>query len=213
MDKERIWELDALRGVSILGMVVIHLLYDLRMLWNIDLLQGGLPGLLLSYGGIVFVLLSGLCVTLGSRTLRRGLTVLGAGVVITFVTMLFDKSMVIRFGVLHLLGSCMILWPLFRRLPPWALTGLGVGFVLLGGVVASVTVAADWLFPLGLHTAAFRSADYFPLFPYLGWFLLLPQPGWDVAPIRFLCRCGRNSLWIYLLHQPVLLALCALWRR
>jgi len=28
---KRIWELDALRGICILGMVVIHLLYDLNI--------------------------------------------------------------------------------------------------------------------------------------------------------------------------------------
>ena len=39
MSKQRIWELDALRGIAILGVIVIHLLFDLQFFLNIDLLQ------------------------------------------------------------------------------------------------------------------------------------------------------------------------------
>ena len=71
----------------------------------------------------------------------------------------------------------------------------------------------------------FSSSDYFPLLPYLGWFLLgaclgrllyserrslLPDFPAGAWPIRALRWCGVHSLWIYLLHQPVLYALVQL---
>lgn len=76
-----------------------------------------------------------------------------------------------------------------------------------------------FLFPLGLMAEGFVSSDYFPLAPNLGWFLLgmilgrtlykekrtlFPRVNSGSAPIRFLSWCGRNSLLIYLLHQPIL---------
>ena len=65
----------------------------------------------------------------------------------------------------------------------------------------------------------FYSADFFPLLPNVGWFLLgavlgrvlykekktlFPKVPAEAFPIRFLSWCGRQSLFIYLLHQPVL---------
>ena len=81
----------------------------------------------MQYGGVVFVVLSGICVTLGRRSLRRGLIVFGCAMAVTLVTEamvwlgLDSGSIVVRFGVLHLLGLCMLLWPLLRRLPTGAM--------------------------------------------------------------------------------------------
>lgn len=231
MGKERIWELDALRGVSILGVIVIHLLFDLQVLWGLNLLENRAVSFVMTYGGVIFVVLSGLCATLGSRSLRRGVVVLAAGLLITAVTWtmarlgLAGDSAVIRFGVLHLLGVCMILWPLFRRLPWWGLAALGAALAILGLWFGTFRVETAWLFPLGLRTPEFTSADYFPLFPHLGWFLLgsalgktlyrekrslLPRFPSRTAPVRFFRWCGRQSLWLYLLHQPVIFGLVAL---
>ena len=73
--------------------------------------------------------------------------------------------------------------------------------------------------PLGLPWKDFSSSDYFPLLPYLGFFLmgsalgrslyrnktsLLPKVNERNFIIRFLSLCGKQSLWIYLLHQPIL---------
>ena len=35
MTKQRIWELDALRGLCIIGMVVFHLVYDITVLYRL----------------------------------------------------------------------------------------------------------------------------------------------------------------------------------
>lgn len=226
MTKQRIWELDALRGLCILGMVVFHLIYDMTQLYR--LVSWQLPpfwNAVQLAGGVVFVVLSGLCVTLGSRALRRGAVVFGAGMLCTLVTAAMARfgtaasSVVIRFGVLHCLGLCMLLWPLLRRLPTWAIALFGVAILAAGWYFDTLTVEARWLFPLGLVYPGFSSGDYFPLAPYLGWFLLgtvlgrtlyrsrhslLPGINAEAALLRALCFCGRHSLFIYLLHQPVL---------
>ena len=227
----RIWELDALRGVCILCVILVHLLYDLSYFWGMSLHINPVLQFFQQYGGVVFVILSGVCVTLGHRSLRRGAVVFCCGMLISLVTFamiplgLADETVLIRFGVLHLLGVCMMLWPLFRKLPTWALAVLGAVFAGLGYWFNGLTVEAGWLFPLGLINTGFFSSDYWPLFPHLGWFLLgavlgrtlyrekrtlLPRFPREAAPVRFLRWCGRHSLWIYLLHQPVLYGLAAL---
>ena len=120
----------------------------------------------------------------------------------------------------------MMLYPLFKRLPPWALALLGVAFVALGVWFDTLTVSVWFLFPLGLKFDGFYSGDYFPLFPNLGWFLLgaflgktayrrrtslLPKVNADFFLLRFFRFCGGHSLWIYLLHQPVLTGLTLLY--
>ena len=113
---KRFWELDALRGICLLGMVGIHLLYDLNISLPLPL------QLLQDWGGCAFLLLSGICVTLGHHPIRRGLVVLGCGMICTLVTWgmyalkLADDGAAIWFGVLHCLGACMLLWPIFRKI-------------------------------------------------------------------------------------------------
>lgn len=229
--KRRIWELDAFRGVCILGMILVHFVYDLAELyalvdWDYPLLFS----LIKNWGGIFFILLSGVCATLGSRSLRRGVIVFGCGMLCTLVTLvmyllrLSDSSILIWFGILHCLGLCMVSWSLFRDLPTWALALTGSLLVVLGFLFRCLYVSTPLLFPLGLVTPEFSSSDYFPLLPNLGFFLLgavigrtayrekttlLPRVNAKQPVLRFLCWCGRQSLPIYLLHQPVLMAV--LW--
>lgn len=224
--KKRIWELDAVRGACILGVIVLHLLFDLKTLFGLKLLDHPVMQAVNGAVGISFVVLSGLCATLGSRPVRRGLQVFGCAMGITIVSWLMaelgalHRSLIIRFGVLHLLGICMVLWPLFKKLPAWLLGALGAALVLLGKWFELVTVEAVWLFPLGLTAPGFTSGDYFPLAPHLGWFFLgavlgrtlyrKKQSLFPKGKSGVLCWCGRHSLLLYLLHQPVIYGLLQL---
>lgn len=222
--KERIWELDAFRGLCILCVIIIHAVFDLRYFAGLNFQLHPIFQFVMDYGGVLFVILSGICVTLGSRSVKRGIIVLACGMVITGVTEamialeMADGSVRILFGVLHLLGACMLLYPLYKRLPVPVIAVLGAVIVILGYWFRTITVTSGWLFPLGLCAPGFSAGDYFPLFPHLGWFMLdtvlgrtvyrqrrslLPKFPADARPIRFLSACGRHSLWIYLLHQPV----------
>lgn len=228
----RIWELDALRGLCILAMAAVHLVYDLELY---GLARGMLsrPFLfLMDWGGVVFVLLSGCCATLSRNSLRRGFLVFGCGLLVSAVTVVlaltgFGEAVVVYFGVLHCLGTCMVLWSFLRKLPrPW-LTVLGIAAAAAGAWLRSRTFGFSWLIPLGFVPRGFVTADYFPLLPHLGFFLLgallgeilyprrkslLPGSHENAAPVRFLCLCGQNSLLIYLLHQPVITGLLWLLR-
>ena len=229
--KSRIWELDALRGVCILCVIVVHFLFDLSFFGGLDLTLPAWYVFLQEYGGAIFVVLSGVCVTLGSKSVRRGLIVFACGMLITAVTYgmyrlgMSGADVVVKFGVLHLLGVCMLVYPAFKKLPPAMLTVLGLVIAITGYAIRGIIVPQRWLFPLGLTYEGFTSSDYFPLFPQLGYFLigaaigktayrekrtLLPGSFQKTGIARFFCWCGRQSLFIYLLHQPIVYGLLEL---
>ena len=227
--KKRIWELDALRGLALLGMIGIHLIYDLVDLfgvWNWDQPQWYL--LFKNNYGALFLLISGISVTLGRHPVKRGLQVFLCGFLCTAATVgmyllgAAGKDIIIYYGVLHCLGTCMLLWPLFRKSSNGLLAFLALGMITLGLWLRTKGFSFPWLTVLGFCPYGFASSDFFPLFPNLGYFLLGALLGRRLygqkesrfpaehPPLPFLQWCGRHSLTIYLLHQPILAAVVAL---
>ena len=55
MQKKRIWELDAFRGLCVLGMVVVHLLYDLMNTYPLPgLRRSEFFAFVMLWGGVLF---------------------------------------------------------------------------------------------------------------------------------------------------------------
>jgi uncharacterized membrane protein len=120
----------------------------------------------------------------------------------------------------------MVLWDIFHRFSNLWLMIFGIIFCAIGFLLESHSIATTpWLVPFGFSYPGFSSADYFPLLPNLGFFLLgalsgrrlyahktsrFPQIDPRRFPIRFLCLCGTHSLSIYLIHQPLLTGVISL---
>ena len=131
------------------------------------------------------------------------------------------KGIIIYMGVLQCLGLCMMLWPLFRRCPDWALAALGLAMTITGWYLRTQAFPFWLLTPLGFAPYGFTSSDYFPLLPNFGYFLLGAVAGKrayagrkslfprETPPLGLFRWLGRHSLMIYLLHQPVLAAIVA----
>jgi uncharacterized membrane protein len=226
----RIWEIDFLRGLSILLVIGYHLLFDLGEFAGV----GKFLGFTTDLGTVawtiaqhffagLFVVLSGTSSTLTRSNLRRGLRLLGISFAVTAVTYVFDPSSAVWFGILQCLAVSMLLYGgVFARAGAaacgaWGAAVLGLG-VVLPAVKRALAVRFDWLLPLGLHSPSFSSFDYFPLIPWFGVFLLGAALGKTVyagrrsllpwrLPRTFVNAAGRYSLWIYLAHQPLIMGL------
>lgn len=140
----------------------------------------------------------------------------------------------IYFGILSCLGCCMSITGLFMPLINKAgskasFAGMAVCAVLflatyslsshelLFGLIKlpDSLFSSNLFMPFGFYASTFASADYFPLIPWLFLFLLgaflgkwakdgaFPA-GFYKSRSKFLQKVGKNSLWIYLLHQPAL---------
>lgn len=152
-------------------MIVWHFLFDLASVGLVPdlLMQSGVMELARYMIAGSFIAISGVCARLSKRPLRRGLIVLAAALLVSAVTYLIGAP--VYWGILHLLGVCMLLYAAARR--RWeALPGIyacGAAlliFALTFMLPIRVRVGVPFLFPLGLRTAAFASADYYPLLPW-----------------------------------------------
>ena len=233
--KPRYALLDELRGLALVSMMAYHAMWDLVYMFGVWAPWfWGLPALLWQQiTSWVFILLSGFCVGMGRRPIRRGLVVFAGGALVTAVTALFMPADLVLFGVLTFLGSAMMLTGLLRpaldRLPAWAgLVGSAALFVLTyevnngylgfgGWVIAELPGALyrDFLMTyLGFPGPGFYSTDYFSLLPWLflywvGYFLYRLAGQARLEGLRrSLCPplgwMGRHSLLLYLLHQPAI---------
>ncbi len=236
----RYWEVDALRGLAILLMVIYHFAFDLVWFGYARVaLTSGFWLICARTSAILFLLLVGVALVLDDarRATRgrarppyapyfiRGLKVLGWGLVISLVSWAVVGRPGILFGILHLIGlSILLAYPFLRRLSFSAAAGL---IVILVGVALNRMPAAHagWLW-LGWRPVALQQLDYFPLLPWFGVVLLgvaagqwaypggvrrWPLPEWGgCAIVRLLVGLGQRSLLIYLVHQPFFFALLTL---
>ncbi len=230
----RYWEIDAVRGIAIIMMVIYHLLFDLVYFGAVDIaVTSGFWRAFALTCACTFVFLVGLSLhisreraiqkgvegqALVQKFLMRGLFILALGCGITLVTWYAIGGGYILFGILHLIGLSICLAPLFFSLQKKNLiTGV---IVLALGLVVTGTVGPLWLAWLGIHPAGFYSLDYEPLIPWFGLVLLglgagaylypgghpLRQIQQPCPPVtNLLSAAGRHSLLIYIIHQPILI--------
>lgn len=228
----RIFFLDELRALALIGMIVYHAAYDLYAIFGVDFdfYSGGWDTLQMAVC-CTFIVIAGISARLTKSALKHGLVVFGCGMLMTIGTYFFMPSQIIRFGVLHFLGASMIIYHLFRRsvnkTPALlgavisisaylCLYGLPSGSIFFGKVAVPANLYfSKILAVIGLPGNGFRSADYFPLLPwfflflfgcFIGkWFRERKIPDFMLKKHSdFLCSIGSNTLAIYIVHQPVI---------
>ncbi len=228
----RRFEIDALRGLAVIGMIAYHFIYDLWAFGGVDidpfssdwrLFARVILCAFLVISGISDALVSARGMTASERWQRAGrraLRLAGAALLVTVATRLVLGDEYVRFGVLHLLTGAALVTPLFDRWPTTGIIAAGLSTIVLGiwmnGLSAAGINGDLLLLPLGLPPAGFVSVDYVPLLPWFGVVLF------GLALGRFLCRrplargaavvqpltwIGRHTLVIYLVHQPILLGI------
>ncbi|MBR3247360.1 MAG: DUF1624 domain-containing protein [Clostridiales bacterium] len=241
---ERAWELDFLRGIALLMMMFMHMSWDVRYEFGADVFSYLEEGWFWSFVHpvivVLFVGVSGICCTLSRSNVRRGLKLLGAALILTLVTFLITVfagiNCLIIFNVLHVLTCGVFLYALIAFIEKKTgananavnvIMGLiGLYIVICGCEIHYMDYSTDSLLflPLGFDIAgAPWMADYMPLFPWLGVFLIGCVVGRTcyrekktlfagrgkvmtaiARPVEFI---GRHSLIIYLVHQPLVYAI------
>lgn len=226
----RVAGVDLGRGLAVLAMVAYHLTWDLGYFHLVSGDPAGSPlGRFFAHSiAMSFLALVGISLVLAQRRANymqkfwRRLAYVGAGAAaISLVTFLIMPEDWIFFGILH----CIFISSLIGML----LNNRSVPMLVLLSVVALVLPEFDWppvfnapaFVWLGLGSELPRTNDFAPLFPSLSAVLAgmvlaklvvhPPEFANDNMPpavpsitMRFMNFCGRHSLAIYLLHQPLL---------
>lgn len=220
----RIYGLDTLRGVCVVLMSLFHLGYDLHFFsgmpqWVVFNPLMTIFQIASSWG---FILLAGLSSRLSRSNLRRGALVLLGGAAVSGITYLWGDF--VRFGILQFLGCAMVLYGLthrlWERLPKALAPVLYLALFIAAFLTLPRVMDVPHLYALGIITPGFRSADYYPLFPWFFWFLLgswlggfvkegRTPPALEGLRQRQLEFLGRHALAAYFIHQPVMIMLCA----
>jgi uncharacterized membrane protein len=230
---------DAARGVAIAMMVVYHLMYDLDYFGGYPIEStSGFWARFADATASAFLFLVGVSLAISyarasaghpgrslfGKYLLRGIRIFAYGMALTVVFLVFGMG-VVAFGILHLIGVSIILaYPLLR----YRFANLFLGLSLLAaGVymrIEGLSSQSPWLLPFGVVPENLVMPDYRPLLPWFGVVLLGVFAGNVVygggrrpalfagkapAVARPLLPLGRNSLLVYLIHQPILIALLA----
>ena len=164
---------------------------------------------------------------------KRGVKIFSIGLLISLATwVLFPKRFIV-FGILHFIGVAVILGYFFVKRSTLTLP-LGIVTIFLGWCLSGfgsewgwggARFDFPWLLWLGAVPRGFRTFDYYPLLPYFGFVLIgiylgnLLYPGCKrrfALPeisnrfVAAVCWLGRNSLKIYLTHQPLIVSILML---
>lgn len=187
-----------------------------------------------------FIFVAGISANYSRNNFKRGALYFFIGMMFTFVTSVVMPSETILFGVLHFIGIAAMIYGFIGRftekIPAW----LGVflfgllyfvtisiprGYIGFDGIfrmnLPEALYSSPNLFPLGFPDNGFSSADYFPIIPNLFLFLAGSSLGTlfksgrmakGMYMVRFsgLAFIGRHGIWIYILHQPVILLILEL---
>lgn len=182
---QRFWEIDSLRGIAIIMMVLFHLIFDLYFfgVYTFDV-HSGFLWWFARLTASIFILLVGISLSLSyNRTillnnystekerffkyLKRGLKIFAYGLIITIVTWVFLRQGFIIFGILHFIGVAIIIeYPFFGR--KFTNLILGILFIVTGIYLTFFSFDFYGLLWLGFIPNNFYTLDYFPLLPWLG---------------------------------------------
>jgi len=231
--EERYWEIDAIRGLSLLAMIVFHTIFILGVF---NIINGSVWIWICSYipfGTSVFVIISGAALILRHGRMsgkprgqyylaivKRGIEVIFIGIAVALlgsllIKMFIDDGNYMYFNFLQMMGVCMILCIPFLSLGKWNFIP-AIFFILLGGFLETIS-GPVWLMIFGVIPPDFFPRDFFPIFPWLGVMLLGVSIGSILYPRGYrryhirpagkigttLAQIGKYPLQVYVVHIPL----------
>lgn len=226
--KQRIHELDSIRGVGVILMILFHLIFDLYFFKIINFPPDQLPWILIARAAqIIFIVCAGITFAFSTEKspdlkiskifqskLKYLLTLSSLALLITLITWLLFGDQFVIFGILHFYVIATLLTIPLQKLKIW--NGLLGILILLAAFLLPKFDALWWTYPLGLNAPTFLAFDYFPLLPWYGVFLIGVALGSFLISKNIfsnyqsifrnltLEKIGKHSLLIYLFHQPII---------
>ena len=224
---ERILWIDVIRGISILAMIAFHFAFDLmyfgftksNLIYQADwrLFERMIAFSFLFIAGLSLFITHGSSIKWKSFIRRYGVTAICAALISIVTYILFNVDM-IRFGILHAIVVSGLISLLLLKLNSLSLALLAVLIFLINQLIPQ-PLEGDYFWQWLIYTTETpNSLDYRPIIPWITpfilgmascqlfrkWGLLEPRIRTIHRELSILSWLGRNSLIIYLIHQPIL---------
>ena len=235
--------IDILRGLAVLNMILYHFIWDLVYFgFNVAWYNSKIGYLWQQYICWSFIFIAGFSFCLGKNNLKRGTKTFLFGLVLSLATIVFVPQNRVLFGILTLIGSCLIIVnfieKFLKKIDIYA--GFVISFILFAvskniakGYIGFSNLhlkLPDFLYTnnitayLGFPYKTFYSTDYFPIFPWIflfvcGFYCFLIFERRDYLKylenirLRPLEFFGQNAFLIYILHQPILYMTAMVWKK
>lgn len=182
----------------------------------------------------LLVLLSGLSSSLSRSNSKRLVKLTAASVLVSTVTILMDlmfgMGISIYFGILHILSLSLLIYMLLNKLWNNKYFFLIVGAIIIAGSLLikfnSVPYYHTFSYPAFFESIiglCMIGADSYGILPYTGIFLvgvflgrLLYEdktsllPSFNVSALKPFNFIGRNTIYVYIIHQPIILGIVML---
>ena len=205
--------IDIIRATAVILMIFFHLFYDLaifgfvRIDFQKDFFWWFLPRVIVT----LFLIAMGLSLELGPKKINtkkltiRIIKIGGCALIISLTTFLLFPDNWIYFGTLHCIASCTLLALPFRGRPK-------ITAFLAGAILIPLLFDFEWPF----FKLNFSSMDYIPTLPWIALVFIgmaLHHIGFHKLGIppfkgkKILLTLSQYSLFIYVIHQPILFGL------
>jgi uncharacterized membrane protein len=228
---QRNFTLDVARTTAIVLMVIFHFIYDLRLFafvtWNIPDGEGWIQ-----FRWVIvtlFFLALGISLSFThkeriryKKLFKRVAQISAGALIISIGSYIFVRENWIFFGVLHFLALASLLCVGFANKPKLSFL-IGLGFFALA---STQWLIPRWPFHLLFNNLPAYTNDFVAIVPWLGmvffgislghnsWFKSDPLKAMRTKSYaNYLVWPGQHSLMIYLLHQPIMIALVYLFYR
>jgi uncharacterized membrane protein len=230
----RIVAIDAARGAALFAMAIYHLSWDfayfhlapadLPMILPMRIFSHAVAATFLGLAGASLALAHAQAIRWRAFWRRFGI-IAAAAALVTVATYFFAPQELVFFGILHCIALASLLAAPLLRSPAWAALALGALVFAAPVFIADPLFNPQTLVWLGLGTVPPHTLDWRPLMPWAGCLFLglglvrLNLPRLIASPLarwrpaagdwraNIWVWAGRHSLAIYLIHQPILVAI------
>ncbi len=235
----RFKELDIFRGTAVISMIIFHIFFVLDFFKILENnMYSGILGFLALYAQLSFLSLVGISLAISKQNavkkqlsnqkfihkqLKRTLYILSCAAIVSISTYLFVGNQFVRFGILHFIGTSIII---LSFLANFKYLNLILGFLSIFGAdtIHNISSNIKLLYIFGVNTNAGATIDYFPIFPWIGVIFIgifignsfyknLKQPIKipNLKICNFAIFLGKHSLLIYMIHVPIIILVVAVF--